>query len=410
MASMSQVLPTLRRGLDIFPSPVPEKPGVLIRDPFRYSDEILILPPLLAAALEFFDGESTVLDAQAYLTRLVGQLVPGEILESMLEVLRRNGFLATEEFERLRADRHAEFAAAPMREPAHAGSGYPDEAEALRRELDEYLRDFRAPAPATPRGIAAPHVSPFGGWQSYAAAYGRLAGAAAEPLRRKTVVLLGTSHYGRPERFGLTRKPFRTPHGTLQPDLALIDRLADRAPQSIVMEDYCHAIEHSIEFQAVFLQQMLGSDFRILPILCGSFAKALTTGEAPERDDRVLRFFDALGELAEDESDRLFWVLGIDLAHVGVRYGDDLVAIAGRDEMEAVAAEDRDRLALACAGRTEEFFDLVKPDQDRLKWCGLSPLYTFLSVQPDARGDLLRYDQWNIDDQSVVSFAALEFA
>lgn len=407
---MSQQLPALRRGLDMFPSPVPEKPGLLIRDPYRYSEEILIIPPLLAAALEFFDGESTVLDAQAYLTKLAGQLVPGEILESMLDVLRRSGFLVTEEFERLKSSRHAEFAAAAVREPAHAGSGYPNEGETLRRELDGYLTPFRSPATTPIVGIAAPHVSPFGGSQSYATAYGRLSGAAAEPIKDKTVILLGTSHYGRPERFGLTRKPFRTPHGTLQPDLELIERLEAQAGKSIVMEDYCHSIEHSIEFQAVFLQQMLGSDFKILPILCGPFAKALMTGETPERDDHVMRFFDALGEVAEMESSRLFWVLGIDLAHVGVRYGDDFVAIAGHDEMEAVQAEDRERLALACEGRAEEFFEMVKPDRDRLKWCGFSALYTFLSVLPNARGELLRYDQWNIDDQSVVSFAAMEFA
>jgi len=62
----------LRRGLDIFPSPVPERPGLLFRDPFRYTDEILIIPPLLVAALSFFDEESTVLDAQAYLSKLSG--------------------------------------------------------------------------------------------------------------------------------------------------------------------------------------------------------------------------------------------------------------------------------------------------------------------------------------------------
>jgi hypothetical protein len=45
-----------------------------------------------------------------------------------------------------------------------------------------------------------------------------------------------------------------------------------------------------------------------------------------------------------------------------------------------------------------------------LKWCGFSPLYTFLRAVPEARGEVLRYQQWNIDDESVVSFAALEFS
>ncbi len=46
---------------------------------------------------------------------------------------------------------------------------------------------------------------------------------------------------------------------------------------------------------------------------------------------------------------------------------------------------------------------------DDLKWCGASPLYTFLQRRPRRRGELLRYEQWNIDPASVVSFAALAF-
>jgi len=406
---MNKPLPRLRRGLDIFPSPVPDRPGLLFRDPFRYTNEILIIPPLLTAALAFFDGESTLLDAQAYISKLVGQLVPGEIIESMAGVLRENGFLETEEFERLRAARHAEFATITARLPVHSGSGYPDKAEELREQLDEYLRDHLNPAPDPIIGLAAPHVSPWGGWECYAAAYGRLSGAAGEQLKNKTVVLLGTSHYGAPEKFGLTRKPFVTPLGGLRPDIELIDWLASRADGAVAMEDYCHSIEHSIEFQCVFLQQMLGNDFKIVPVLCGPFAKALRTGEPPERDDNVLRFFDALGEMADLHASRLFWVMGVDLAHVGVRYGDDLVARADQDEMMEVKEEDHERLNRVCAGDNGEFFELVKPEQDRLKWCGFSPLYTFLSSMQNIRGDVLRYDQWNIDEQSVVSFAAVEF-
>jgi len=406
---MDKQLPRLRRGLDIFPSPIPDRPGFVVRDPFRYSDEILIIPPLLAAGLSLFDGESTLLDVQAYLTRLAGQLVPSDVIESMADVLQQNGYLETEELEQLRRKRHADFARATERYPAHSGSGYPDKADELRIQLYEYLKDSLTPADDPIIGLAAPHVSPFGGWQSYAAAYGRLSGAAKQHAADKTIVLLGTSHYGQPEAFGLTRKPFVTPLGSLHPDMEMIDFLSSRADGSLLMEDYCHSIEHSIEFQCIFLQQMLGSDFKILPILCGPFAKALYYGEPPENDDRVLRFFDALGEMAELHRSRLFWILGVDLAHVGRRYGDDISARAGADEMLEVKEEDQERLKNICQGNTEEFFELVKPEQDRLKWCGFSPLYTFLNVMPEARGSLLRYEQWNIDEESVVSFAAMEF-
>ena len=56
------------------------------------------------------------------------------------------------------------------------------------------------------------------------------------------------------------------------------------------------------------------------------------------------------------------------------------------------------------------FWDLVQANrEDDLKWCGSSPIYTFLKTVPQARGKLKRYQQWNIDEQSVVSFAAISF-
>lgn len=414
---MSKRLPRLRHGLDFFPSPVPERPGLLLRDPLGYTDEILIIPPLLAQGLFYFDGEQTELDLQAHFSQLAGQIVSSEVVLSMVEALQNQGFLETEEFERLREKRLSDFAAAEVRVPAHAGSAYPEEVEALRRKLDGYLDDPESTPPQSDGAsndeltiaLAAPHVSPEGGWKSYAAAYNRLRGPIRSQLRDRTIILLGTSHYGAPERFGLTRKPFVTPLGSLQVDTGIVDRLESRAGDSIIMEDYCHAIEHSIEFQCLFLQQALGSEFKIVPILCGPFAKGLMEGEPPESDDQVRRFFDALSEIAEVEQHRTFWVLGIDLAHVGRRYGDSVVALADRDEMLEVKEMDSLRLDRVCAGDAEGFFDRVSPDQDPLKWCGLSPLYTFLKTAGNVEGKVLRYEQWNIDPQSVVSFVAMDF-
>jgi AmmeMemoRadiSam system protein B len=408
-AIMAKTLPRLRQDIDVFPSPVAERPGLLFRDPFKYTEQVLIIPPLLAAGLAFFDGEQTTLDLQAYLSTQVGELVPSGVVEALLDALQSNGFLLTEEFEVMRATRHANFAAAQTRTAAHAGTGYPEQPGELRQTFGEYMTAHLGAAEKPIIGLAAPHVSPFGGAACYAAAYGRLQQQAVRQAQDKTIVLLGTSHYGQPERFGLTRKAFTTPFGTLQPDTALIDRLAAQAKDAVVMEDYCHAVEHSLEFQCVFLQQMLGNQFKILPILCGPFAKALRAGEAPERDDQVYRFFDALGELAELERDKLFWVLGIDLAHIGKRYGDPFSAQADAGAMLEIKERDHERLRYACQGASDEFFELIRPAQDELKWCGFAPLYTFMQVMPQARGELLRYDQWNIDDESVVSFAALEF-
>ena len=70
--SMSSPLPPLRRELDIMPSPSAEQPGLLIRDPFQYSNAVIIVPPLLTQGLPLFDGQQTELDLRALLTRLTG--------------------------------------------------------------------------------------------------------------------------------------------------------------------------------------------------------------------------------------------------------------------------------------------------------------------------------------------------
>lgn len=386
---------------------MPSPPGLLLRDPFRYSPAMLVIPPVLAPSLAFFNGVQTELDLKADLYRRTGQLVSSEVIETFERTLREQGFLETDEYYRMREARVLEFRDAAARAPSHAGSAYPEQPEEVRKQFAEFFDSCENSAPDPPGviGLAAPHVSPFGGWKGYGTAYRRLAPA----LAGKTFVVLGTSHYGRPERFGLTRKPFVTPLGTLHVDTPLVDWLAERAGDAVLMEDYCHAIEHSIEFQCVFLQHVLGSGVRILPILCGPFFESLVSGRLPESHPGVARFLDALGELAAREGSRLFWILGIDLAHIGKRYGDRFAEQAEQGRMIAVREQDLERLRRACTGDREGFFELLHPEQDRLRWCGYSALYTFLKAVPEARGNLLHYEQWNIDPESVVSFAALEF-
>ena len=66
------MLPRLRMTLDFSPSPFEDKPGLVIRDPFHFSEATLIVPPPLVECLEFFDGEHSALDLRAHLVRLTG--------------------------------------------------------------------------------------------------------------------------------------------------------------------------------------------------------------------------------------------------------------------------------------------------------------------------------------------------
>jgi hypothetical protein len=175
------------------------------------------------------------------------------------------------------------------------------------------------------------------------------------------------------------------------------------------MEDYCHAVEHSIEFQVVFLQHLYGPNVRVLPILCGPFVKSIYEGGMPEDNDRVGCFFDALGNIAARDSEQLVWILGVDMAHIGRRYGDPLRATANLGEMLAIEQRDRKRIQCINAGDISGYWSLVQQGQDDLRWCGASPIYTFMKVMPGLRSELLDYHQWQIDPLSVVTFGALRF-
>jgi AmmeMemoRadiSam system protein B len=405
---LAQPLPRLRSALDFFPSPASDRPGLFIRDPYRYSDAMLIIPPVLIECLSCFDGQQTDLDLRALLVRITGDIQVGELEQHLAGSLRAAGFLEDEVFAQMKETREREFAAAAKREPAHAGSAYPLEITALRETMTRYMDGAAGCREIAGRlfAIAAPHVSPEGGWQSYRAAYQAL----TPEFRGRTFVILATSHYGEPEHFGLTRKLFVTPLGETATNTELADWLAAHGGPAVLMEDYCHSFEHTVELQVVFLQHIYGPDIRILPILCGQFATSIYLGGAPEQDEGVKRFLEALGEMAAREGDRLFWVLGIDMAHMGARYHDTFHARAGQGIMTEVAERDHDRIGRILESDGDGFWDLVRQNQDDLKWCGSSPLYSFLKALPGARGELLRYEQWNIDPQSVVSFAGIAFS
>ena len=410
---MPRLLPRLRGDLDFVPSPLPDRPGLLVRDPFRYSDAIVIVPPLLIRGLPCFDGAHTDIDLRGLLVQLTGQLDTEAVAEGLARGLSEAGFLDDEIFQAQRAETWRAFDQATVRPAAFAGGGYPDEPATLVQTLRGWLGEH--PASTSRRdsaervvAIAAPHVSPAGGISTYRAAY-RALPPRLDPGDR-TFVILGTSHYGRPGRFGLTRKPFQTPLGLAETDVTLVDALERSAPDAIDVEDYCHAIEHSIEFQLLFLQGLFGPMVKILPILCGPFPHGSGVHGRPEGDPGVARVIHALGELHAIHGDRIVWVLGVDMAHIGRRYGDSFDARAHDGQMNTVAVRDRARLDRIAAADADGFWDLVhEHGPDDMKWCGSAPLYSFLRAVPSARGQLLHYDQWNIDEASVVSFAALAF-
>ena len=148
---------------------------------------------------------------------------------------------------------------------------------------------------------------------------------------------------------------------------------------------------------------------RVLPLLVGAYIEPMRTGKLPEDSPALRNVFRTLRVLADEEKRNLVWLLSVDMAHMGRRYGDEFSATALTGKMAEVEDLDRARVAMLGKGDAGCFWRDVNARDTELKWCGSSTLYTFTKVYPEACAHLLSYQQWNIDPQSVVSFGTLAF-
>lgn len=392
--AMPSVLARLRHNLDAMPSPDPEQPGLVLRDSFGYSQQVLLIPPQLVRALQFFNGNATDNDLREWLVRSTNRFDVSEEMEQLIGVLSENGFLEDANYERMRDAAHAEFAALAVRPAVFAGGAYPECPEDCRRYLDQFLEGAEELPVAGGKlvGVAAPHVSYEGGWECYRDAFLALKEMGPE----RTYVILATSHYGPLERFGVTRKPYQTPLGETTPAMELLDEIAAIAGEALIEEDYCHTMEHSAEFHVLWLQHLFGAGVKVLPILVGP-----SMADAP-----ASAMYEALRTVAERHGDKLGWVLSIDMAHMGPRYGDEQEYSEGD---ASIAGHDEERMAMLEAGDMDAFWRDVRKDDDPWKWCGSSPLFTLYQALPGVKAEALRYGHWNIDEASVVSFAGMRF-
>ena len=124
---MSRRLAALRRTLDAMPSPVEDRPGLLLRDPFAYAEDVVVIPPPLVPFLQFFDGEHEEGELAEALYRATGDLQAHGFATRLADTLGGSGFLEDAELARRRDERHRTFAESERRPPSHAGQAYPQD-------------------------------------------------------------------------------------------------------------------------------------------------------------------------------------------------------------------------------------------------------------------------------------------
>src|SRR5271165_2978215 len=97
-----------------------DRPGLVIRDPFHYSDATLIIPPALVGCLEFFDGARGDLDLREYLVQLTGDIQVSDLQQHLIDALSNAGFLEDDRFALRKQEVEGAFARASVRSPVHA--------------------------------------------------------------------------------------------------------------------------------------------------------------------------------------------------------------------------------------------------------------------------------------------------
>lgn len=397
------------RFIDIFPVEVSGKRLLYLRDPLHYGEDIVV-SPVMIEILRFFTGENSIPDIQYKLMKRTGELIEAQLIEKIAEQLDEHLLLDSERFRAVRRKVEEDFLAQPVRAAAHAGSCYADDAPALEKQLTEFfqqgagLPQEQGKQPRV-RAIIAPHIDLRVAGHCYSSAYREL----AESVRdAETVIILGTSHYGSGGLFIGTEKDFRTPLGDMAADREFIAALRAELGEPMNGDESAHRLEHSIEFQVLFLQSIFKARLpKIVPILVTSFHNMLTRVNDPREDAEFARFTGALKRTVAQWPKSVAFIVGADLSHIGRKFGDDFAAAPRLSEIERA---DREMLEAVVAGDAQAFFRSIQAVGDCRRVCGFPPILTLMATLDRVKGRLLQYDQWHERaTESAVTYASLAF-
>jgi AmmeMemoRadiSam system protein B len=389
------------------------QPAIMLRDPLRLSDQVVLLRPQLALLLQLCDGNHDESELRAALAVRAGlRLTPAD-LEQILAQLDNALLLDNERFARAYTAALQEFRSSPWRPPGLAGINYPADPDELRDVLQRYVDS--APGTAQPtddrpiRGLVSPHIDYQRGGLVYTQVWARV----AEAMRDVEIaIIFGTDHLSGEEGLTLTRQHYTTPWGVLPTSHQVVEAMAQAMGDQVAFRDELdHRVEHSIELATVWLHYLLGDGrdrpCEVVPILCGPFQRFVTGDDQPSQDATLSAAMEALK--AATASARTLVVAAADLAHVGPAFGDSYpIDFVGRARLTAA---DQQLMATICTGDAEAFFQEVKEEQDRRRICGLPPIYLTLRYLDGAEGEISGYMQCPADqtNTSLVSICGIIF-
>ncbi len=386
---MEATFKPLLRQIDVIPGEYQGIPVIFLRDPVGFIDEVIALPREIVFILAFMDGDHDLRDLQVEITRRTGQIVPLEEIQRLVEFLDEKGFLWSQRFEEFKERVYQKWFQQPYRLMAHANSAYPLEEERAKEFLEEILALVSLDKAQSPKILIAPHIDLRVGAKAYALAYKRFK---LPPGAR--VIILGVGHY-LDFPYSVLTKDILTPFGNLRIDKGGLLYLANSKRIELFPDHIAHKLEHSVEFQSLFLHYLNGDNIAVLPFLIGPY-KIIKLNE-----DLVNNFLMALAELVDEKT---YLVLGIDFCHLGYRYGD---TFGVNEELKRKAlGTDKALLESAFEGKKEEVEKIIL-SEEKMKICGssclflLAKLIQFLGVK--GQGEIFYQDFLPFGEGSGVS-------
>lgn len=401
--SVTKPVPPVRRDIQMIPVQSNGDFYFYFYDALKYTNPEFALNRQVEPVLSLINGRLSI----EQIREMLGGSIEKEDLLKFIQMLDQEMLLETDQFKNYSRSVEENYEKQSVRQPLLAGSSYPAEKEEQYEYVRSLLDSESSSSPYQPqKALFAPHIDTDIGGSSYAKAFSTI-----KSLTPKRVVILATSHYSGYYPGLYENKPFigsRKTHlsaaGNLKVDEEYLDQLKKNSGSiGYTEQDRAHRTEHSVELHLLFANHVWNHDFKIVPILVGSFEELYYKKDGA-LNNYINNFSDLIKSLDDPDT---FYLISGDLSHIGMKFGDDRPASNMRNR---VSVFDKAFLELASKNRSEDLLEHISTGYDPFRVCGFPPILTFLKMFPDASGKILDYQWWDESDRhSAVSYGVIGY-
>jgi AmmeMemoRadiSam system protein B len=400
--------PRLRSDLQLIATTVEGREVLALIDPLHMTEKALTMARSMLPVLRLLDGTNDLRDLQLEIMRSRGGgLVSLSEIEEFVGRLDEFFLLESDTFRERMRFLYESFEREEDRFPSHAGNAYDADPATLSRFIEDAEDGLTRKEPDfTGRkiaGVLAPHIDIKVAKASYVSLYRHLKGRTYD-----IAVILGVNHQWQDGLYSVTEKSYVTPFGTLKSARNVISELKERVPPgTLATNDFGHKMEHSIEFQTLFLSYYLEGAVPIVPILCGSIHEFIMEGRNIFDDERFQGMVRALEGLIGERGDDALIVSGVDFSHVGLKFDDPVPA---HELLHDARENDEKILSSLCAGEPEKIYENAVETKNRFNVCGLPSMLVFSRLLRGSQAEILSHETYNEEaTRSAVTYASMIF-